>query len=146
LGGFPHHTSMGNVCWGQILGGLLFGVITSVIVFMVIGSGGGGGSNGDENGLFAICTARDPEMGVPNDGTTQYVCLNSVNNMPYCYGSNTTCLWNNTDCNTNADCNKYTLDSAKYTDGVACGLLSENSFPADHWAYVACGYTQDSPS
>ena len=35
----------------------------------------------------------------------------------YCYGSKDGCLWGQNSCTTNADCNKYSTSSAKYTDG-----------------------------
>lgn len=44
-------------------------------------------------------------------------CVGFEDAMVYCYGSDTGCLWGQTDCSSDADCLKYSSWSPKYTTG-----------------------------
>ena len=53
----------------------------------------------------------------------------------YCYGMGGGCKWNSNDCNTDQDCSKYNLNSARYTDGDLLSCVTGNVY------YVASGAT-----
>ncbi len=43
-------------------------------------------------------------------------CVTAININVYCFGSNSACLWGRNDCRSDADCSKYNINSAKFTD------------------------------
>ena len=54
----------------------------------------------------------------------------------YCYGDEGGCLWDSTDCTKDSDCNKYNINSKKYTDsGKIC---SDYSDKPDTWPGDTC--------
>jgi hypothetical protein len=68
------------------------------------------------------------------------VCVGTENNLPYCYGDKSECLWDTVDCTDNTTCSKYKImigdeTAAKYTDGNThnCDVV-----PSDHWGHTAC--------
>ena len=59
-------------------------------------------------------------------------CLQRAGDVVYCYGNEGGCLWNRGDCNSNADCSKYSYTrSFKYTDNRPCGVYSAGAWPLD---------------
>lgn len=71
-------------------------------------------------------------------------CVNVKHNKAYCYGSSTTCLFNQNDCTSTSDCLKYnTHTSPQYTDGGKDGPTNCDSYsssnPNDNWQCDACG-------
>ena len=55
-----------------------------------------------------------------------HFCVGFEGKKVFCYGSDTRCLWYSNTCNNDADCNKYTINSPKFTNGdnVDCSKLT----------------------
>ena len=55
-----------------------------------------------------------------------HFCVGFEGKKVFCYGSDTRCLWYSNTCSNDADCNKYTINSPKFTNGdnVDCSKLT----------------------
>ena len=63
------------------------------------------------------------------------LCVQKVNGVVYCYGSDNGCRWGHGDCSTSADCSSFSFAaSQKYTDNLSC----EQYTNANAWPKVAC--------
>jgi hypothetical protein len=61
-------------------------------------------------------------------------CVNLKNDIPYCYGSSSGCLWNTNDCKEDSDCSKYNSStSLQYKVGP-----STCPYGDDSWADNTC--------
>ena len=67
-------------------------------------------------------------------------CVGWAWNKPYCYGSDTDCLWDKNDCTKDEDCKKYPVYSSKFTTAVTDMSCSDD--PGD-WMKDACTCEDD---
>jgi hypothetical protein len=58
----------------------------------------------------------------------------------YCYGHQNGCLWGANDCNNDADCSKYNVSSAKYTDAIYSSSYICPNYDLNHWAPEFCQF------
>merc|ERR1711871_915174 len=70
-------------------------------------------------------------------GGTARFCVGCEGPLIYCYGSRFGCLWGKPDCSSDADCNKYSRGSPKYTDGAGVRNQCPN---ATGWRREVCAH------
>jgi hypothetical protein len=92
------------------------------------------------------CGHFDSSGAPATTGVVSQFCVGFVGDTPYCYGKNAGCTWgpsgSGSDCQTDADCEKYGTDSPKHPAGglkspfsTGCPIISGGP----KWAPAACG-------